>query len=103
MRRHLRRCFRAENLLTGRRFKEMQRILGGLHVRFQLGDGIETGIDWVQKGRQKYDKQVQNAKNQNMFYRTRTTTVTDVSTGSSRTTTSVLDDLVPAGYSYSHT
>lgn len=91
-----------EQIIESMDIKLSQVLIETVIIEVGLGDGIETGMDWVQKGRQKYQTQVQNAKNQDMFYRTRTTTVTD-SDGNSRTTTSVLDDLVPAGYSYSHT
>ena len=90
-----------EAIIESMDIKLSQVLIETVIIEVGLGDGIETGMDWVQKGRQKYQTQVQNAKNQDMFYRTRTTTVTD-SDGNSRTTTSVLDDLVPAGYSYSH-
>ena len=90
-----------EAIIESMDIKLSQVLIETVIIEVGLGDGIETGMDWVQKGRQKYQTQVQNAKNQNMFYKTRTTTVTD-NDGNTRTTTSVLDDLVPAGYSYSH-
>ena len=90
-----------EQIIESMDIKLSQVLIETAIIEVGLGDDIQTGMDWVQKGRQKYDTQVKNAKNQDMFYRTRTTTVTD-SDGNTRTTTSVMDDLVPAGYSYSH-
>ena len=90
-----------EQIIESMDIKLSQVLIETVIIEVTLGDDLSTGMDWVQKGRQKVDTQVQNAKNQNMFFKTRTTTVTD-NDGNSRTTTSVLDDLVPAGYSYSH-
>ena len=67
-------------------------------IEITLGDDLRTGIDWVQRGRQHdtSQQQVQNKLGQNMFYLQRTTTNPDGSTS-----TEILNQMVPEGYSRS--
>ena len=68
-------------------------------IEVTLGDGLETGMDWVQKGRRHVDtqEQIKNNLGQNMFYMSREMSGKDGSSSSS-----ILSKLVPAGYKRSY-
>ena len=91
-----------EQIIESMDIKLSQVLIETVIIEVTLGNGIETGMDWVQKGRQAGQQQAQNSLGQNLFYKTRTTTYTDKN-GNTRKSTSVLSDLVPEGYSYSST
>ena len=90
-----------EQIIESMDIKLSQVLIETVIIEVTLGDGIETGIDWVQKGRRKVQKPMQNSLGQNMFYKQRDVTVSD-SDGNTRTTTSILSELVPASYQYSY-
>ncbi len=71
-------------------------------IEISLGDELATGIDWVQRGRQRVgsQQQVTNLRGEDMFYLQRTTKTTDAE-GNVSSETSLLPNWVPAGYSAS--
>ena len=76
--------------------KLSQVLLETVIVQIELGDDLQTGIDWVQRGRTRTTdmQQVTNNKGQNMYYLQRTITTSDGSTS-----TEILNQMVPEGYS----
>ena len=85
-----------EQIIESMDIKLSQVLIETVIVEVTLGNGIETGMDWVQKGRQSVSTptQVQNAMGQNMFYKQQTITTSD-----GQSSTKVLSDLVPSGFS----
>ena len=73
-----------------------QVLLETVIVQIELGDDLKTGIDWVQRGRQRVtnQEQVKNQLGQKMFYMQRTTTDEN-----GNTSTEILNKMVPEGYS----
>ena len=88
-----------EQIIESMDIKLSQVLIETVIIEVTLGDGLETGMDWVQKGRAHVDtqEQIKNNLGQNMFYKTRTMTGTDGSSSSS-----VLSELVPEGFSRSY-
>ena len=88
-----------EQIIERMDIKLSQVLIETVIIEVTLGDGLETGMDWVQKGRQHVDtqEQIKNDLGQNMFYMSRTMSGSDGSTSSS-----VLSELVPEGFSRSY-
>ena len=86
-----------EQIIESMDIKLSQVLIEMCIIEVMLGDGLETGMDWIQKGRQATmtPTQRQNDKGQQLFYKQRTTT-TSADEGSK---TEILSDVVPAGYS----
>ena len=65
-------------------------------IEITLGDDLQTGVDWVMRGRDRVtsSQQLQNRFGQNMYYMSRTTTDSE-----GNTVTSIMSDIVPEGYS----
>ena len=91
-----------EQIIESMDIKLSQVLIETVIIEVGLGDGIETGMDWVQKGRQAKVESTQhrNDLGQDLFYTRRTTSCTDKD-GNTRSSTSFLSDMVPAGYSRS--
>ena len=70
-------------------------------IEITLGDQLQTGIDWVQQGRQRTttSQQVENSLGQKMYYMQRTMTRSDNGASS----TEILGTMVPEGYSTTST
>ena len=85
-----------EQIIESMDIKLSQVLIETTIVEVRLGEGINCGMDWIQKGRQSVvtPTQRQNSLGQNMFYKTRTISGSDGSTS-----TSVLSELVPEGFS----
>ncbi len=92
-----------EQIIESMDIKLSQVLIETMIIEVTLGDSINTGMDWIQKGRKSVEAQKQDAMGQDLFYKKMTTTYTDKDGGNSRSTTSVLSDLVPEGYKYSNT
>ena len=90
-----------EQIIESMDIKLSQVLIETVIIEVSLGDGIDCGMDWIQKGRQNQviPTQHQNSLGQNMFYKQREITTSDGSVSS----TSVLSDLVPAGFSSTRT
>ena len=88
-----------EQIIESMDIKLSQVLIETVIIEVTLGDGLETGMDWVQKGRKNVDtqEQIKNDLGQNMFYKSRTMTGSDGSLSSS-----VLPELVPEGFSRSY-
>ena len=88
-----------EQIIESMDIKLSQVLIETVIIEVTLGDGLETGMDWVQKGRQHLDtqEQIKNDLGQDMFYMSRTMSGSDGSTSSS-----VLSELVPEGFSRSY-
>ena len=87
-----------ESIIEAMDVKLSQVLIETVIIEVTLGDDLQTGIDWVQRGRSRTSALVQrkNSLGQPLYYKTRTVTGTD---GSS--STSVSADVVPEGYSAS--
>ena len=85
-----------ESIIEAMDVKLSQVLIETVIIEVTLGDDLQTGVDWVMRGRQRGSTQVQrqNSLGQPLYYMTRTVTGTD---GAS--STSVLPDIVPQGYS----
>ena len=85
-----------ESIIEAMDVKLSQVLIETVIIEVTLGDDLQTGVDWVLRGRQRGSTQVQrqNSLGQPLYYMTRTVTGTD---GAS--STSVLPDIVPQGYS----
>ena len=103
-----------EQIIESMDIKLSQVLIETVIIEVGLGDGIETGMDWVQKGRMKTTKPVTNGHTidesgnlvpQNMFFKERTTTWTGTgdNQGKSQTSTSLIGELVPSTFSYENT
>ena len=92
-----------EQIIESMDIKLSQVLIETVIIEVGLGDGIETGMDWVQHGRQKVQVASRDAKTGvGTFYRQRQTTVTKDGEEYS-STTSMLGDLVPQGFSSTST
>ena len=90
-----------EQIIESMDIKLSQVLIETVIIEVGLGDGIETGMDWVQHGRQRVATDLTNHRGQTMAYRQRTYTETDEDGKTVRTWTQLFDDLVPKGYSAS--
>ena len=84
-----------EQIIETMDIKLSQVLIETVIIEVSLGNGIESGIDWVQKGRRTSSK---NALGQDLYYKTRTVTRKNGSEVLG-TTTEVVNEIVPAGYS----
>ena len=90
-----------EQIIESMDIKLSQVLIETVIIEVGLGDGIETGMDWVQHGRQRVATDLTNHRGQTMAYRQRTYTEKDEDGKTVRTWTQFFDDLVPKGYSNS--
>ena len=90
-----------EQIIESMDIKLSQVLIETVIIEVGLGDGIETGMDWVQHGRQRVATDLTNHRGQTMAYRQRTYTEKDEDGKTVRTWTQFFDDLVPKGYSAS--
>ena len=84
-----------ESIIESMDIKLSQVLIETVIIEVGLGDGIETGMDWVQKGRKSTQIQKTNPNGENLFYVKRTTTQTqydeDGETILSQTVTPMID------------
>ena len=93
-----------EQIIESMDIKLSQVLIETVIIEVNLGDGIETGIDWVRTGRQYTQKQATDA-NGNLLYfakQTTTRTITDKS-GNTRTETSTMPLTKVVGADYNDT
>ena len=92
-----------EQIIESMDIKLSQVLIETMIIEVTLGDDLSAGIDWIQKGRQNVRTAATQGYTvgtdgkltpQNLFYRQRTTEVTDKN-GNTRTSTSILSDLLP--------
>ena len=84
-----------ESIIDSMDIKLSQVLIETVIIEVGLGDGIETGMDWVQHGRQRVKADMTNPMGQQMAYRKRVYTKEGDAESSSET---VYSDLVPVGY-----
>ena len=99
-----------EQIIESMDIKLSQVLIETMIIEVTLGDDLNTGMDWIQKGRKQGQTPITggftmdakgNPVAQNMYHMKRTTTTTtDAGTSTSET---LLDTLVPEGYSGSST
>ena len=89
-----------EQIIESMDIKLSQVLIETVIIEVGLGDGIETGMDWVQHGRQKVQADRKNMIGQTMAYRQREYSQTDAD-GNTRSWTQVFADTVPQGYTSS--
>ncbi|MBQ3288085.1 MAG: hypothetical protein IJH50_01575 [Kiritimatiellae bacterium] len=86
-----------EQIIESMDIKLSQVLIETVIIEVGLGDGIETGLDWVQKGREKVYGVAKDEQGRELFHKQREISLTkDGSAYSS--STSVLSDLVPSTY-----
>lgn len=85
-----------ESIIEAMDVKLSQVLIETVIIEVTLGDELQTGVDWVMRGRQRSTSQVQrkNALGQPLYYKQRT-----AKSGDSSTATSILADVVPEGFS----
>ena len=85
-----------ESMIEAMDVKLSQVLIETVIIEVTLGDELQTGVDWVMRGRQRSTSQVQrkNALGQPLYYKQRT-----AKSGDSSTATSILADVVPEGFS----
>ena len=89
-----------EQIIESMDIKLSQVLIETTIIEVRLGDNIETGMDWVQKGRQNVLAPGKDAIGQELRYVRRTTTYNDPVNGNS--VTEILPDAIrPAGWSAS--
>ena len=89
-----------EQIIESMDIKLSQVLIETTIIEVTLGDGINTGMDWIQKGRQSVQVQAKDRLGQDLYYKTRTTEITDKD-GNTRSTTSILSEMVPKGFANS--
>ena len=89
-----------EQIIESMDIKLSQVLIETVIIEVGLGDDIQTGMDWVQKGRQKVYRDTTDKKGNPLYYTERTITTTRNGSAYS-SSKSYLDDLVPSGYSKS--
>ena len=87
-----------EQIIESMDIKLSQVLIEMCIIEVTLGDGIETGMDWIQKGRQSTTRQTTDALGNPQYYMKRTTTLTKDGTKYSEGS-SIMDKLVPGSYS----
>ncbi len=98
-----------ESIIEAMDVKLSQVLIETVIIEVTLGDELQTGVDWVMRGRGRQTEQVQrkNSFGQPLYYTQRTaTTTTSSSTGEAPTTstsTSILADIVPEGFKRTYT
>ena len=85
-----------ESIIEAMDVKLSQVLIETVIIEVTLGDELQTGVDWVMRGRDRKTTQVQrkNALGQPLYYKQRT-----VKSGDTTTSTSILSDVVPEGFS----
>ena len=83
-----------EGIIEAMDVKLSQVLIETVIIEVTLGDDLQTGIDWVQRGRRKGGEQARNGLGQPLYYVQRTAEGSDGSKS-----TSILSDVVPSGYS----
>ena len=93
-----------EQIIESMDIKLSQVLIETVIIEVNLGDGIETGVDWVRTGRQHTQKQATDANGNPLYFAKQTTTrtITDES-GNIRTETSTLPLTKVVGADYSDT
>ena len=86
-----------EQIIESMDIKLSQVLIETVIIEVSLGDGIETGMDWVQKGRQKTYGPSYDSQGRPLFYKQRTITTTQNGSAYS-SSTSLLSDMVPSTY-----
>jgi len=86
-----------ESIIESMDVKLSQVLIETVIIEVTLGDGIETGMDWVQKGRQETTTPAQDSLGRGLFHKQRMTTVSKNGEEVS-SSTSYLADLVPEGW-----
>jgi len=86
-----------ESIIEAMDVKLSQVLIETVIIEVTLGDELQTGVDWVMRGRGRKAEQRKNSMGQPLYYMQRktTTTVDGEETGSS---TSILGNLVAEGY-----
>ena len=86
-----------ESIIEAMDVKLSQVLIETVIIEVTLGDELQTGVDWVMRGRGRKSEQRKNSMGQPLYYMQRktTTTVDGEETGSS---TSILGNLVAEGY-----
>ncbi|MBQ0031391.1 MAG: hypothetical protein KBT68_01170, partial [bacterium] len=99
-----------EQIIESMDIKLSQVLIETMIIEVTLGDDLNTGMDWIQKGRKSDVKQTTDNMNRNLFYTERTATTKTYTRSdkdspweeqadpSARSTTSIMDSLVPAEY-----
>ena len=99
-----------EQIIESMDIKLSQVLIETMIIEVTLGDDLNTGMDWIQKGRKSDVKQTTDNMKKNLFYTERTATTKTYTRSdtdspweeqedpSARSTTSIMDSLVPAGY-----
>ena len=84
-----------ESIIEAMDVKLSQVLIETVIIEVTLGDDLQTGVDWVMRGRDRKSTQVprKNALGQPLYYKQRT-----VKSGDSTTSTSILSDVVPEGF-----
>ena len=88
-----------EQIIESMDIKLSQVLIETVIIEVSLGDGIETGMDWVQKGRQGTQVPGKDAIGQELRYVRRTVSYDDDSVGSSEI---LANAIRPVGWSSSH-
>ena len=86
-----------EQIIESMDIKLSQVLIETVIIEVSLGDGIETGMDWVQKGRQKVYGPSFDSQGRPLFYKQRTITTTRNGSAHS-SSTSLLSDMVPSTF-----
>ena len=89
-----------ESIIEAMDVKLSQVLIETVIIEVTLGDELQTGVDWVMRGRDRKTTQVQrkNALGQPLYYKQRT-----AKSGDTTTSTSILSDIVPEGFSRTYT
>ena len=85
-----------ENIIESMDVKLSQVLIETVIIEVTLGDDLQTGIDWVMRGRGKGQKR--DASGNPLYYTQRTVTVKDEDDNVLSSTTSILGDLVKSDY-----
>ena len=83
-----------EQIIESMDIKLSQVLIETVIIEVGLDDGIQTGMDWVQKGRQKVNGPAADKNGRPLYYVQRTVTDAD-----GRESVSLIDSMVTAGYS----
>ena len=88
-----------ESIIEAMDVKLSQVLIETVIIEVTLGDELQTGVDWVMRGRGRKTEEVQrkNALGQPLYYVKRTAKSSDGTIAS----TSILSDIVPEGFSHS--
>ena len=91
-----------EQIIESMDIKLSQVLIETVIIEVNLGDGIETGVDWVRTGRQHTQKQATDANGNPLYFAKQTTTrtITDEN-GNTRTETSTMPLTKVVGADYS--